>query len=82
MNTSKINQDRPRSKAKESSGQRRSSLKPIQPTIAPSVMEQMTALSLPHNPIMGARALLSVFDKDYLRILVDELTRCLKEDEV
>ncbi len=80
INTAKIGKDRHSAKRSLHNGAQRSSLKPLQPTIAPSVMEQMTALSLPHNPVMGARALLSVFDKDYLRILVDELICCLKED--
>lgn len=38
----------------------------------------MTALSMPHNPEMGARTLIEVFDADYLRALVDFLTKHLK----
>lgn len=82
INTAMIGRARRQAKSPSRNGAHRSSLKSIRPVIARIAMEQVTALSLPHNPVMGARALLSVFDKDYLRILVDELTRCLKEDEV
>jgi hypothetical protein len=51
------------------------------PTRAPSPVERMTALSMPHNPVMGARTLIEVFDADYLRALVDEITSYLKELE-
>jgi hypothetical protein len=80
INTAHIGRARRRAKSPSHRGARRSSLKPIRPMIAPSVVEQMTAPSLPLNPVMGARALLSVFGKGYLRIMVDELIRCLKED--
>jgi hypothetical protein len=80
INTTHIGRARRQAKSRSHSGARRSSLKPIRPMIAPSVVEQMTAPSLPLNPVMGARALLSVFGKGYLRIMVDELIRCLKED--
>jgi hypothetical protein len=59
----------------------RGSLKPFQPVREAVPMEKMTALSMPHNPAMGAMALINVFDKQYLRSLVLEITRYLKEDE-
>jgi len=37
-----------------------------------------TAVNLPHNPEMGARVLIEVFDADYLRVLVDFLVKHLK----
>ena len=51
------------------------------PTRTPVPMEKMTALSLPHNPVMGARTLIEVFDKDYLRVLVDEIAAHLENTE-
>lgn len=48
------------------------------PIRAPNPMEKMTALSMPHNPVMGARTLIEVFDVDYLRILTDEILSHLK----
>jgi len=41
-----------------------------QPTRFPSPAEKMTAISLPHDPEMGARTLIEVFDADY------RLSRC------
>jgi len=38
----------------------------------------MTALSLPHDPVMGARTLIELFKADYLRTLVAHLTEHLK----
>ena len=49
------------------------------PTLAPSPKEKMTALSMPHNPVMAARTLIEVFDADYLRVLADEICGHLKE---
>ena len=49
-----------------------------QPTRAPNPMEKMTALSMPHNPVSGARALIEVFAADYLRVLVEEISNHLK----
>lgn len=52
-----------------------------QPRIAPSLMEKMTALSLPHNPVMGAMTLIECFSVDYLRVLVEEINTYLMEQE-
>jgi len=52
-----------------------------QPTRAPSLLEKMTTVTLPHNPVMGARTLIEVFDVDYLRALVTELSNHLKGAE-
>lgn len=57
---------------------RRMAARVQKPTRAPNPMEKMTALSMPHNPVMGARTLIEVFDKDYLRILADEISSHLK----
>jgi len=38
----------------------------------------MTALSMPHDPVMGARTLIELFKPDYLRALVAHLTEHLK----
>ncbi len=38
----------------------------------------MTTVTLPHNPVMGARTLIEVFDNEYLRAVVEELARHLK----
>jgi hypothetical protein len=57
------------------------SLRPFQPVREAVPMEKMTALSMPHNPAMGAMALISVFDRQYLRSLIAEITRYLKENE-
>lgn len=48
------------------------------PTRAPSPVEKMTTVTLPHNPVMGARTLIEVFDVNYLRNLVTELTNHLQ----
>ncbi len=48
------------------------------PIRAPSPLEKMTTVTLPHNPVMGARTLIEVFDTDYLRAVVEELSRHLK----
>lgn len=48
------------------------------PVRAPSPLEKMTTVTLPHNPVMGARTLIEVFDTDYLRAVVEELTNHLK----
>ena len=49
-----------------------------QPTRAPTPLPKMTALSMPHDPVMGARTLIEVFDADYLRSLVGEISNHLK----
>ena len=38
----------------------------------------MTALSMPHDPVMGARTLIELFKPDYLRALVAHLSEHLK----
>ena len=48
------------------------------PTRAPNPVEKMTALSMPHNPVMGARTLIELFDADYLRALVQKISSYLK----
>lgn len=47
------------------------------PTRLPNPVEKMTAVSLPHNPVMGAYTLIEVFDEHYLRALVEELSQYL-----
>jgi hypothetical protein len=48
-----------------------------QPVRVPSPVQKMTALSMPHNPVMGARTLIEIFDADYLRVLVTEISNHL-----
>jgi hypothetical protein len=48
------------------------------PIRTPSPLEKMTTVTLPHNPVMGARTLIEVFDNEYLRAVVEELTNHLK----
>jgi hypothetical protein len=50
-----------------------------QPTRTPKPMDKMTALNMPHDPFMGAMTLIDVFGVDYLRTLVDTITKHLKE---
>ena len=41
----------------------------------------MTALNMPHDPVMGARTLIDLFDADYLRALTTFLTQHLEGAE-
>ncbi len=50
-----------------------------QPTRSPRPAPEMTALSLPRDPEMGARTLIELFDTDYLHALVDRLVELLSE---
>jgi len=45
----------------------------LSPVRGHSLPERKTALSMPHDPAMGARTLLSVFEPDYLVAMVQEL---------
>lgn len=56
---------------------KRSSLPVHAPTRLPNPVEKLTAVSLPHNPVMGAYTLIEIFDAAYLRALVDELAQYL-----
>ena len=49
--------------------------KPVRTGAAP---QPMTALSMPHDPTMGARTLIELFSADYLRALVAFLTQHLE----
>lgn len=55
----------------------RTTLKVHQPVRLPIPIEKMTAVTLPHNPVMGARTLIEVFDATYLRAVVNELVAYL-----
>jgi hypothetical protein len=50
-----------------------------QPTRTPNPMQPMTALNMPHDPFMGAMTLIEVFNVDYLRTLIDTLSKHLKD---
>jgi hypothetical protein len=65
---------------KRSSGKpsRRMAGKVHNPTRAPVPVAKMTSLDMPHDPVMGARTLIEVFDADYLRAVVEEISRYLK----
>lgn len=42
-------------------------------------MEKTTALNVPHNPVAAARALIAVFDTEFLSTLMAELSRYLQD---
>jgi hypothetical protein len=65
-------------KHRKDSPSRRMAARIEQPTRAPTPLPKMTALSMPHDPVMGARTLIEVFDADYLRSLVGEISNHLK----
>jgi uncharacterized ParB-like nuclease family protein len=65
---------RPRG-SKRAGGIARNAFKPVRTGSTPA---RMTALNMPHDPIMGARTLIELFDADYLRALVTFLTRHLE----
>ena len=50
----------------------------LKPVRGHSKPDPKTTLELPHDPVYAARALMSVFDSDYLRKLVRELTNRLE----
>jgi hypothetical protein len=68
-------------------GRRRKDSKPsrhvagriAQPTRTPNPMQPMTAINMPHDPFMGAMTLIEVFDVEYLRSLVNTLSKHIKE---
>jgi len=56
----------------------RISRKAFKPVRTGSKPQPMTALNMPHDPVMGARTLIEMFDADYLRALTTFLTKHLK----
>jgi len=76
QNTSNIGKNPKSRRSRQPS--RRMASRIQQPTRAPNPVEKMTALSMPHNPVMGARTLIEVFDADYLRAVVDEISSYLQ----
>lgn len=66
-------------KRRNSKPSRRVVARITQPTRTPNPMRKMTALSMPYDPFMGAMTLIEVFDVDYLRTLVNEISKHLKE---
>lgn len=61
--------------ARRAGGIARNAFKPVRTGTEPA---RMTALSMPHDPIMGARTLIELFSADYLRALVTFLTKHLE----
>ncbi|MCK6458110.1 MAG: ParB/RepB/Spo0J family partition protein [Phycisphaerae bacterium] len=61
--------------SRRAGGIARNAFKPVRIGGAPA---RMTALNLPHDPIMGARTLIELFDADYLRALITFLTKHLE----
>ena len=57
----------------------KNAIKPIRSCPPP---QRMTPLSMPHDPVMGARTLIEVFPADYVRTLVDFLTQHLQGVEI
>lgn len=64
-----------RRSTRRAGGIARNAFKPVRTGTAPT---RMTALNLPHDPIMGARTLIELFDADYLRALITFLTKHLE----
>lgn len=75
INTAKIGKGK---KRPSNSPSRHMAARIQQPTRTPIPMQKMTALNMPHDPVMGARTLIEVFDNDYLRALVGEISNHLK----
>jgi len=59
-------------------GKPRISRKAFKPIRTGSKPLPMTALNMPHDPVMGARTLIDLFDTDYLRALVAFLDKHLE----
>jgi hypothetical protein len=59
----------------------RISRKAFKPVRTGSKPLPMTALNMPHDPVMGARTLIELFDADYLRALTTFLTKHLEGAE-
>ena len=78
QNTTQIGKSSRAASGKRRNGATRTTLQIHKPVRAPSLMEKMTAVTLPHNPVMGAMTLIDVFDVVYLRVLVEELSKHLK----
>ena len=72
QNTSNIGHRQRSTASQQSSG--RPTPKVPNPVRAPSRIQSMTAVSLPPNPIMGARVLVEALDRHYLHALVAELS--------
>lgn len=72
INTARIGRH---SSRRRSGGLAKNAFTPIRTGTRPA---PMTALNMPHDPVMGARTLIEVFDADYLRTLVDFLANHLK----
>jgi len=66
---------RSRQRRRRTDGIAKNAFKPVRTGSPPT---KMTALNLPHDPIMGARTLIELFDADYLRALVTFLTKHLE----
>ena len=66
---------RSRQRRRRTDGIAKNAFKPVRAGSAPA---RMTALNLPHDPIMGARTLIELFDADYLRALVTFLKKHLE----
>jgi uncharacterized ParB-like nuclease family protein len=72
INTARIGRNSPRRKP---GGIAKNAFTPVRTGTPPT---PMTALSMPHDPVMGARTLIEVFDAEYLHKLVDFLVNHLK----
>lgn len=72
MNTARIGRNSSRRKP---GGIAKNAFTPVRAGTRPT---PMTALNMPHDPVMGARTLIEVFDAEYLRKLVDFLANHLK----
>jgi len=68
-------QYRARQRRRPAGGIAKNAFKPVRTGGTPA---RMTALNMPHDPIMGARTLIELFDADYLRALVTFLKKHLE----
>lgn len=64
-----------RNRSRRAGGIAKNALSPVRTGSAPA---KMTALNMPHDPIMGARTLIEVFGTDYLRALIVFLSKHLE----
>jgi hypothetical protein len=62
-------------------GKARTSLTIHRPVRAPSPAEPMTTVTLPQNAVMGAMTLIDFLPREYLQVLVDEISAYLNKKE-
>jgi len=76
MNTAKIGRTKQRQKPRKPGGISPDAFKPIR---QPRPALAQTSLNLPHDPVYGARAIVSAMGVDYARNLIDSLAAYLED---